>query len=107
MVQTKYDLRESLKKALKAFKTVALSLFYMDYQIDSEIQMEDERAERKAKVSKLKLSFVVLTIATIIWMMTFFTLQKYLFVSISLGILLSAGWLGLLVVVAMKKLSKQ
>ncbi|MDH5482191.1 MAG: hypothetical protein OEY22_04850 [Candidatus Bathyarchaeota archaeon] len=69
--------------------------------------MEDERAERKAKVSKLKLSFVVLTIATIIWMMTFFTLQKYLFVSISLGILLSAGWLGLLVVVAMKKLSKQ
>ena len=93
------DRRETFKKIVRAIKSVVLSLFYMDYQTDRYIEVQIEKEKHKAKVlSKFKLSFIVLTIATIIWMMTFFTLQKYISVSISVGILLCAGWLGLFVV---------
>lgn len=72
----------------KAIRTVLLSLFYMDYQIAE---------ESKLKVSKkFKLAFVVLTITTILWIV-FYALRQY-FLFLIMGISLSAGWLGFIVV---------
>lgn len=86
-----------LKKIEKALKAVVLSIFYMDYQIAKEEEVS------KLKVSKFKLAFVVLAIATILWTLVFYTFWQYFFI---VGITLSAGWLGF-IVVAVEKFSKR
>jgi len=85
------DWREILKKILRTLKSVLLSIFHMDYQTGS--QKENERQKRKA--SKAKPAFVILSTVTIMWAILYFaTPWKY----VILGIILFAGWLGLVVI---------
>jgi len=89
----------SVKEILETLEMVPLSLFHMDYQTQS----QKENETKKRKVSKVKLAFIILSTATIIWAIMYFgTSWKY----ISLGIMLSAGWLGL-VVLAIDEVSKR
>jgi len=87
-----------LKKIGKALKTVLLSLFHMDYQI------EEEEDLSKLKVSKFKPAFILLTITTILWIIVFYTFQEYFLI---MGITLSAGWLGFIVVAIGKFLERK
>jgi len=64
----------SVKEILEVIKAVPYSIFHMDYL--TEIQKENET--KKRKVSKFKLVFIVLFIATVIWaMILYYTLQGY------------------------------
>lgn len=89
-----------LKEIEKALKVVLLSLFNMDLQID----IEEEEDLAKLKVSKFKSAFILLTITTILWIIVFYTFRKYCLI---MGITLSAGWLGFIVVAIGKFLERK
>jgi len=89
-----------LKEIGKALKVALLSLFHMDLQID----VEEEEDLAKLKVSKFKPAFILLTITTILWIIVFYTFQEYFLI---MGITLSAGWLGFIVVAIGKFLERK
>lgn len=84
-------MKRLLKKIGKAIKVALLSLFNMDLQID----IEEEEDLSQLKVPTFKLAFVVLTITTILWIIVFYTLPQYCLI---MGIILLGGWLGFIVV---------
>jgi len=87
-----------LKKMGRALKVALLSIFHMDYQI------EEEEDLSKLKVSKFKSAFILLTITTILWIIVFYTFPEYFLI---MGITLSAGWLGFIVVAIGKFLERK
>ena len=89
-----------LKEIAKALKVALLSLFHMDLQID----IEEEEDLSKLKVSKFKSAFILLTITTILWIIVFYTFPEYFLI---MGITLSAGWLGFIVVAIGKFLERK
>ncbi|MCK4474228.1 hypothetical protein KAU30_00190 [Candidatus Bathyarchaeota archaeon] len=80
MKEESNDWRRILKKILRALRSVLLSMFRMDYQVELQ----------EMKVSRFKLIFIVLTTATVIWAAFCYTSWGY----ISIGITLLVGWTG-------------
>jgi hypothetical protein len=81
-----------LKKIAKALKVALLSLFHMDLQIDVE---EEEEEEEKKKLKVFKSASILLTITTILSIIVFYIFRGYFLI---IGLALSAGWLGFIVV---------
>lgn len=96
-----------LKTIGKALKSVLMSIFHMNYQIAEEKEDVSKIPHRKRIVTGLKvfkLAFIVLTIATIVWIIIFYTFREYFCI---MGIALSAGWLGFIVVAIEKFLERR
>ncbi|MDH5690944.1 MAG: hypothetical protein OEY81_05900 [Candidatus Bathyarchaeota archaeon] len=103
MKEESNDWRKILKKILRALKSALLSIFHMDYQIESQ---RNQKGGLKLKVSKVKLTFIILTISTIIWaiMVCYTTLRRYFYVT---GIALLTTWMGFIAVAIEESLKRK